>query len=468
MGHLPTIKATALPGHTKGVSGSYVISTNLGVNNYIDEGRKKAAIEFMKFITLKETHKKYIINNHFFSGITELYNDEEVCNVIECDIIKNVYPFSFMDNDVNLFGNDDYQKKYREIIFKYLYDDEPLDDVLKKVEDISKVYSFSLKKDESDIGFIIFIIFLVLFSCTALSLIFLFIKKLEKKFRFLSKDLWIITILGSLILMSSVLTLYGDVTNENCHLRTALINVGFILSICPSLHKLITNFPKRNKISIWIENNKYIFILIIMILTMGLNGIFVISLYDLENLITSDEKNYIKCVMNNTIGGLVYYIIQIYDIFMLLISLFLIFLEWNLKETYLDVNFLATALFMDILSLILLNIVDNIKFKGYIIYNTLLAINILFFSITNHLFIYLIRIIPMIGKDNESFEDSKKFLGKVSNVNSKRFTFTNSSSNNTSSNNVESTSTTSSEKYKLIEITRTIMSYHNQTSISEN
>ena len=88
MGHLPIFKATALPGRKEGVSGSYIISTNLGVDNYISQERKEAAIEFMKFISMKETHKKYIINNYFFSGITELYDDEEVCNVIECDIIK--------------------------------------------------------------------------------------------------------------------------------------------------------------------------------------------------------------------------------------------------------------------------------------------------------------------------------------------------------------------------------------------
>jgi len=107
------------------------------------------------------------------------------------------------------------------------------------------------------------------------------------------------------------------------------------------------NFPEINKISKWFENNKYISILIIMIFSMSLNGIFAISLYDLQNLITSDEKIYIKCIMNNTFGRLVYYIVQFYDLFIILKLLFLIFLEWNLEETHMDVNFLATALFMD-------------------------------------------------------------------------------------------------------------------------
>jgi len=468
MGHRPEFKATALPGYIEGVSGSYIISTNLGVSNYVSKERQEAAIEFMKFITLKETHKKYIINNYFFSGITELYDDDEVCNVIECDIIKDIYPFSFMDNDVNLFGNDDYQKKYREFIFKYLYDDEPLDDVLKKIEDISKVYTYSMKTEESNLGLILLIIFIVLFTIVLLSIIFLFIKKLENKFRFLSKDSWIITTLGSLMLMSSVLTLYGDVTNETCHLRTALINVGFILSICPSLHKLVMNFPIRNKISLWIKDNKYIFILIIMIFTMGLSGIFAISSYSFNKLVTSDGKNYLKCTMNDKFGSVVHYLIQIYDFIIILISLALIFLEWNLKETYLDVNFLATALFTDTLSLILLIVIDNIKFKGYVIYNALLTVTILFFSTANHFLLYLIRVIPFIGNKGENFEDSKKYLGKVSKTSSKKFSVINTSSSNASSSNVDNPSITSSEKYKLIEFSKKIINCHNQTSISEN
>jgi len=464
MGHLPIFKATALPGRKEGVSGSYIISTNLGVSSYIDNERRTAALEFMKFIALKETHKKFIISKSFFSAITELYDDEEVCKVIECDIIKDAYPFSFMNNDVDLFGNDDYQKKYKDIIYEYLYKDKPINEVLKKVDDISRIYTFSLKTDDSNIGLVIFIIYLVLFSSIVLSIIFLFINKLKKNFRFLSKDLWIITTLGSLLLISSIVTLYGNVTNDNCHLRTALINVGFILSICPSLHKLITNFPKRNKISIWFEYHKYIFILIIMIFTVSLNGIFLVSSYDLKTLVTTEGKHYIKCFMNNKTGSLVYYTIQFYDLFIILISLFLIFLEWNLKETYLDVNFLATALFMDVLSLILLNIIDNIRFKGYIIYNSLLAINILVFSISNHLFIYLIRIIPIMGKNSENFEDSKKYLGKVSKVSTKKFSVMDTS--NSTVDNAKSISTTNSENSNLIKILNIIMNYHNQTNIS--
>jgi len=401
--------------------------------------------------------------------MTELYDEEDVCNVIECDVIKDAYPFSLKNNDVNLFGDDIYNKKYKNYFFDFLYKNKPLNEVIKKIDDITRIYTFSLNTDDSNAGLIIFIIFLILLTCMILSLIFVFIKKFEKRFKFLPNDLWIITTLGSLILMCSLLTLYEDVNNSKCHLKTTLINVGFVLSMCPSLYKLITNFPEKNKISLWFEKNKYISILIIMIFTGSLNGIFAISSYDL-NVLTISGQNYIKCNINNKFSIVIYYLILCYDILVILVSLLLIFMEWNLQKTSLDVKYLATALFMDILSIILLNIVDKIKFD-YIIYNVLLSVIIMFFSVSNYLFTYLIRMISISG--NIDFEDSRKILGKVENLSSKRVSIVDSSINNTSSKYGDVTLTTNStttgssnNSRNLSGITKKIMNYHNQKSIS--
>lgn len=69
------------------------------------------------------------------SALTELYDDEEVCNEVECDIVKNAYPFSFMDNDEKLFGDDNYHVKYRDTLFDYIYNDKKLSDVIKTLDD---------------------------------------------------------------------------------------------------------------------------------------------------------------------------------------------------------------------------------------------------------------------------------------------------------------------------------------------
>ena len=472
MPHYSAYKATALSGRKKGVSGTYVKSTNISISKYINDTRKEAALEFFKFVALKETQKKYIINKSFYSAMTELYDEEDVCNVIECDVIKDAYPFSMKNNSVKLFGDDMYNRKYRDYIFYYLFKDKPLNEVLKKIDDITKIYMFSLKTDNLNSESIIIIIFSFSVVCMILSLIFIFFKELEKRFQFLSKDLWVITTLGSLILMCSLLTLYGDITNKKCHLKIILLNVGFILSICPSFHKLIINFPARNNISLWFEKNKYISLLIIMIFTGCLNGIMAISSFDLQVLTTSEGLNYKKCNMNNIFGGIIYYIIQIYDIIIILISLVLIYAEWNLEEISLDINFLSTALFMDTLSIILFNIIDKIKFKNYIIYNSLLAISILVFAISNYLFIYFIRVLPIFGNNVENEES--KILKELLNsdlYDSKKFSNISSSVNNSSIKHSEydgSVKTSNTNKSKFKKISHLLTSYHNQKSISVN
>jgi len=477
MEHLPIYSATALPGKNENVSGTIIIPNNFAVNKYIDEDRKRGAVEFMKFISLKETQKKYIISNKMFSAITELYDDEEVCSQIDCNVMKEAYPFSFMSNDEDFFADDNYHTNYKLNIFDYIYNNKDVTEVLKKIEDITKFYQLSLKTDDYTIGLILFIVYLVFLIIIILSLRFLFIKKLEKRFRFLSKPLWIITTLGTLILLSSVLSLYGEVTSAKCHLKTVLINLGFVLSVSPSLIMLIANFPKRNKFSSLIENSKYSIITITMVITIGLNEILVMSSYDTPKITMTDGRNFKRCVMNHSLGIVFYYIIRFYEFFIIFISLFLIFLEWNLEKTRLDVKYLATALFMDTLSLIILIIMDNIKFKNFSMYNILLALNIFIFSVSNHLFIYLVRVLPMFRPNND-YDDFRKLLGLVGSKNqndSKKHTMPFSSnkslSNNSSyknSNFAASFNTTTSNKSSIHGIIKKIMGYHNQTDISMN
>jgi len=449
MMHDPGYNVTALPGQHDGVSGSVVIPNNFAVNKHIDDERKKAAIEFMKFVSSKESHKKYIISTYLYSPIIDLYYDEEVCKIIECNVIKDAYPFSFMNNDVNVFGDDEYHVKYRENMFDYLYHDKPLPDVLKKIQDITKIYTFSLKTDDTKAGLIIFIVFQIFLIFMILSLTYVFIRDYENRFRFLSKKLWVITTLGSLILLCSILTLYDNLTNTSCHLKITLINVGFVLSICPSLNTLITNFPEDNKMSFWFKKNKHISILLIIIFTASLNGILAMSSYNLQTETMSDGRNYKKCVMNSMFGKVIYYLIQLYDFLIILATLILIFIEWNIKETSLDVKYLATALFMDSLSLIFLIIVENIKFKDYVMYNILLSINIMIFSVFNHLFVYFIRVLPIFG-NNSKFEDSRRILGKIS--------------SSRTSNDTITFSTSSTYDSQLNKITKKLMSYHTQTN----
>ena len=420
----PRFLSSALPGKKEGVSGTYLGSNNFSINKFIDKRRKEAAITFLKFFILKDVQFEYIIKDQFLGGNMDLYKKGEIsCDYVNCEVIDNIQPFSFLDNDKKFFGNDEYFRYYQKYMLDYLFYDQDLDYILKRLDDITKIYTFSLNTEDSIVGLIIYIIFITFFAVIALSIVFVFVKKLEYRFKFLSKNLWILTTLGSLILLSSIITLYGEVSNAKCHLRTTLINVGFILSICPSLHKLISNFPERNEISLIFRINKYFTIVIIMLITVALNETYAMSsftIYEVNgdgnpnlDLNSEPRKHFNKCVMNSTIGNIIYYIIQSLNFIVILTLLALIFIEWNLKETALDVKYLATALFMDTLSLITLMIFNKITIENYILSNLVLAINILVFAVSNHLFIYLVRILPVFRPDTK-FEDSRKILGKIS------------------------------------------------------
>jgi len=424
--------ASILPGRKENVTGTIINTTNFGINKHISDKSKKYAAEFLKFAASKDIQKRFILQDQFLGGNMKLYDDKEVCSIVECEIMNDNKPYLFMDNDPRLFGSDEYFPKYQGLL-DYIFGDKTAKEVLQRLDDVTRIYTFSLDTDDTVAGLIIFIIFIGLLTIIALSVLFVFIDKLKNKFRFLSKNLWIITTLGSLILLSSIITLYDDVSNAKCHLRITLINTGFILSICPSLHKLIANFPERNEISSSFKINKYITIIVIMLFTIGINEIYAISTYKIEEMMPEEGKHFHKCVMNNSFGNVIYFIIQFFNFFMILVSLVLIFMEWNLKETSLDVKYLATALFMDTLSLILLIIFDKISINDYIVYNVILAVNIMLFAVSNHIFIYFVRVLPIFRPD-DSLEDSRRILGKVSSSNlhgSNKPTITSPSYNNT-------------------------------------
>jgi len=479
--HANIYTITPLPGKTENVSGTIVIPYNFIVNKYIDNDKKEAAMEFMKYISSKEVQKNIILKKSLPSAYMELYDDPEVCNSTEgfkeCDLMKQIQPFSFMSNDVNKFADNNYHTNYKRYLFDYLYNDASLDDVLKKVEDLTKIYKLSLKTEETSIGLIIFIIFIILSSIMIFSLKFPFTKKLEKRFQFLSKKLWVLTILGSLMLLGSVITLYIDVTNTTCHLRNALINLGFILSISPSIVMLIINFPEKNKISSFFERNKLITIFLIMLFTVGLNEIFAMSPYKVLELSETEGKRFRVCYKRSKFLSVFYYVIKLYEFFIIFIALGLIFLEWNLEKTRLDVKYLATALFMDVLSLIISIIIEYVKFKNYFMYNVMIAANIFIFAVFNYLFIYLVRILPMF-RPNDKYEDSRKLLGKLANTNrlesrkrsvpgtSNSKSFSNSSNRNPDLIITNSTSSLNNSKYNGI--AKKLLDYHYQTSIITN
>jgi len=164
--HNVNYTATALPGKKEGVSGSIVIPNSFAINKYISEERKQLAAKFLEYVSLRDVQREYIIGNGYLSGILDLYNEQGVCrdvfvrtNVteIDCEIIRGSQPFSFLKNDNNLFADDDYHRKYRSYMDEFIYGNKPVNEVLKKIYDITPSYGVN----RSNISFFLTITFML-------------------------------------------------------------------------------------------------------------------------------------------------------------------------------------------------------------------------------------------------------------------------------------------------------------------
>lgn len=90
----PAYKVSPLPGNTKGISASCIGGLNIGINKFISDERKKQAAEAIKFMTSFETQKYFAIEHGLTSGIEGIYDDKDVCKVLDCEVLKNMQPIA--------------------------------------------------------------------------------------------------------------------------------------------------------------------------------------------------------------------------------------------------------------------------------------------------------------------------------------------------------------------------------------
>jgi len=410
--HSPIYKASAVPGKNKNVSGSMAGAYNIAINRYSDSEKKKAAIEVLKFITSKEIQKKLIISKNYYSSISSLYDEEDVCQMIDCKVIKDMMPFSAMDFDTKQFDLDFYIDKYKSYVYDYLYGNKTVSEVLKNIDDITKIYTFDIKTNNSLLGLVILIIFILSSIIIVSSVVFLFSEKYNLYYKNLPIIFWVFSPLGSFIILCSVLTFYGNMTVVKCKFRQALIIGGFIQSLFPILYLLIINFPEDNKISKWIMKHKYIFFLLIVTLNSITFIMLMISPIKIKNIIIIEGENSQKCDNYKSFGLVLFHIIEFYISFLIFSILLLIFIEWNYKESYYNVRFLLAAIIMDILSVIIYIIFNKIDINDYNIYGFILSIIIFILALSNYTFTYGIRVLLVLIQKKKDDFDEEEFIKK--------------------------------------------------------
>lgn len=155
--HMTDSKFTLIPGNKEGISGSVIGGFNVAINKYSSIDKQKDAAIIVEFITSKEIQKKMVLSDKIFSAIPSIYDDEEVCAVVDCEIFKNVQLItrpSSKQHDYSTFSS-----KFRKAIYEYLYGDKSVKDAMKNVQKIVDEFESSYIKKSYYGLFIYFIVY---------------------------------------------------------------------------------------------------------------------------------------------------------------------------------------------------------------------------------------------------------------------------------------------------------------------
>lgn len=394
--------ATILLGEKEGISGSSLGGYNIGINKNILDEKRDSALEAFKYITSWDTQKRYLINDHVLSAIKDLYDDQEVCGNIDCNLIKSTQSF-YNEYDEGFY------KYFKRYIYDFLFENSSAEEALSKITEIKKIYYITLSPSESYEGLILFIVTLVLGIIMLLSIKLLFDPKLTEYFKFLTIDLWLLTILGDLIILSSVFMEYGERTSLKCKLKYVILPIGYNISMAPIIYKIISNSSHKSKFTTMVKDHKKIFISVIIGINIGLSVLLLLSKYDVILRNGLEDKRFQVCKMNSILGKLVLFLIfMVIGIIILIMTIYIIF-EWGINSGKNDIKIYNSALCFEYFFIILFILFYTIKFNSHItnfIITTTLS-NLI--GLTNYILVYGSKVIWLIyKKDNVNNEINPK------------------------------------------------------------
>jgi len=380
-----------LPGYKEGISTGILTGYNIGVDGNIPKEKIDAAITAVKFLSSKEIQKKYFLQRNVITSIPELYDDPELCQMIDCEFYKNVQ-FTVRPSS-KYYSYTDLNLRIEKYVYEYLYGNQTAEVALKNVENLTKIHyiSFTEKESNNELALSIFILVVTLSILMAGSLIFLFSGKLSEYFSYLSKDSWIILIFGLIVLISNCYTTLGPVTDTKCHLYVVLTVLGYTFNMIPILHKLAADFPDNIKIFTWIKEHKYIFFLLFILFDAIVLSLFSLKIYDVDVNIIEDGQNFATCKMKNTFSLILLFFIFIVYLMVICILLLLCYVEWGLKTVIFDIHIYSISFYMDAFCVALLFIFEFLSIKSYIIQFLVKNLLSIIPVITNYITMYGFR-----------------------------------------------------------------------------
>ncbi|ORX81332.1 hypothetical protein BCR32DRAFT_268342 [Anaeromyces robustus] len=280
--------------------------------------------------------------------------------------------------------------------------------MLKKIDNLTRFHYISISSKDSSIGIIIALSYIALSLIILLSSVFLFIKKFKPCYKFLTKDFWILSLIGYILMLFVSYLDIEKVTIFRCHLKLLIQFISSTLIYIPVLHKLFSNYPEKSKYTSWVNNHRYIFLILFIIIDLSIIGVGLIVPYTIEDMGIKDDKNFQICKINGKIHYVLITISLLYKFGIILYSLLLMFLEWFFKLTFYDIHLFTAIYLIDTLLIILFVILHNIKIKNYEFYYSIRETIIIIYVISHYFLSYGIRIFYYKSLKNESENEIAK------------------------------------------------------------
>jgi len=317
---------------------------------------------------------KYTKKTGKCSSLLEIYNDENLCSQIDCNLIKNlqlvVKPKVLLDN------YDEYVFKYKNILTKYLVGNTTAEDTLREIDNIEIIYNIDYK---SKAGIIVIVLTVTFMMIVFASYRLMFIKKFNFYLTMINKYYWFVFILGVCVCLSINLFMLGKVTIFKCNTILIATIIGISLIFYPFYINGIINFPEENKISEYVRKHQFSTLCILLLIDIFFILVFsILPSYHVETNYIENGMNFNICLIKDKITYMFLTLVILLKLLLFISVIFLVFMEWNSDFIFNDVkivSFIIYSVLPYILSVIILNVV-NLK-NYYLIMSAKIGLNTL-------------------------------------------------------------------------------------------
>ncbi|KAL6630729.1 periplasmic binding protein-like II, partial [Neocallimastix sp. 'constans'] len=382
----PVYKMSILPGIKKGISGSTIGGQSVGIGNDIGDKKINASVKILQYVTSREFRKNITLETLEYSTIPSLYDDDDICKVVDCKFMKSIQFVSrkFPPD----YPYDDYSKEFRSFIYEYLYGDKPIIEALNEFDNLNKFYSISFSDSIGKaFGFILGIIAVILVVSLALP----FIPNLRKYYKVLYLDFWIYSIFGTFLMFGLCFVGYGPVTVIKCHLRVFFFSFGLSFNLMPIICMFNKSIHKKDILWQAIKKQSYFVIMGVLLINNILYMFILREPFTIDKIFIKNGKNYNRCKSRSGLNRFCFYLLMILETLIIVIAQWLAFIKRNDMYLKKESRFLVISLYTVLLSLIMIFIVDTVNINDYNKQFILFEVFYILFSISNHFIFFIIR-----------------------------------------------------------------------------